>query len=225
MHPGVVGEHVRDDVRLHEEAARKARKSISQRTRKPVADSDEQFTIKMSPFPGVEFSFNMTTAPQADEARIIELVRMQLMAFFYWDTIQPGEVNGRFWRGSYMPLAPVRRPDWGNSHQRFFMSLTADWDPRVHAITAEGYFKLAIKKHPGHDAWSFAVEWNESYRIAGFFGDKDALLQLRDRLPPLPMETIRGPGTDYVRYRLEVPLSDDDDLLFDLANEAEPNTL
>jgi hypothetical protein len=220
MHSGLTGQHARDDVRLREDAARKARRSISQRTRKPVADSHEQFSIKMSPAAGVEFTFNMTSGPQADEARVIELVRLQVMGFFYWITIQPGEVNGQFWPGSYFPLTPVRRSDWGNEQQKFFMNLTVDWDPLVHAITAEGYFKLAIKKHPDHDAWSFAVEWNESYRTVGFFGDTEALYELRDRVPSLLMETIWSQGTDFLRYRREVPLSDKDDILFDMPAKA-----
>lgn len=219
MHPDVTGAHVRDDIRLHAEAARKARKSISQRSGKPVGESREQFTVKMQPFPGAELTINFTTGPQADDARIIHLVRMQVMAFFYWVTIQPGEVNGHFWLGSFMPLPPVRRPDWGNAQLRFFMDLTANWDPRVHAITADGYFKMAIKKHPQALAWSFAVEWNESYRIVGFFGDTETLLGLRDRVPSLPMVTIPGQGADFMRYRQEVPLPEEDDVLFDVPDE------
>ena len=213
MQPDAWGGHARDDVRLHTEAARKA-KTTSRRSGKPVRDSQEQLSISHA-FGGAEFKFSFTSAPQADEDRIIELVRLQVMAFFYWITIQPGEVNGRFWQGSFFPLQPVRRADWGNEQLRFFMEETKDWDWRVYAVTADGYFKLTIKKHIDELVWSFAVEWNESYRIVGFFGDTAGLIKLRDGLPEVAMQTIQAKGDDWVRHRREVPLSDDDDTIFD----------
>jgi len=94
------------------------------------------------------------------------------------------------------------------------MAETKHWDWRVHAVTADGYFKLAIKKHIDELLWSFAVEWNESYRIVGFFGDTAGLIMLRDRLPELAMQTIHAKGDDWVRHRREVPLCDEDDKLF-----------
>ena len=212
MQPDPWGAHARNDVRLRNEAERKA-KTKSRRSGKPVKDSQEQFSISHT-FGGAELKFSFTSAPQADEARIIELVRMQVMAFFYWITIQPGEVNGRFWQGSFFPLQPVRRADWGNEQLLFFMAETKHWDWRVHAVTADGYFKLAIKKHIDELLWSFAVEWNESYRIVGFFGDTAGLIMLRDRLPELAMQTIHAKGDDWVRHRREVPLCDEDDKLF-----------
>lgn len=212
MQPDPWGAHARDDVRLRKEAVRKA-KTKSRRSGKPVRDSQEQFSISHK-FGGAEFTFNFTSGPQADEARIVELVRMQVMAFFYWITIQTGEVNGRFWQGKFFPLQPVLRADWGNEELKFFMAETKDWDWRVHAVTADGYFKLAIKKHPDLLNWSFAVEWNESYRIVGFFGDTDGLMALRDRVPELPMETIYARGNEAVRQRREVPLTPEDDTLF-----------
>lgn len=213
MQPDAWGRHAREDVRLHTEAARKA-KTTSRRSGKPVRHSQEQFSISHT-FGGAEFKFNFTTAPQADEARIIEVARMQVMAFFYWITIQPGEVNGRFWQGSFFPLQSARRADWGNEQLRHFMAKTNDWDWRVHAVTADGYFKLAIKKDLDELIWSFAVEWNESYRIVGFFGDTNRLTNLRDGVPELVMETVHAKGGDWVRQRLEVPLSDEEDTLFD----------
>jgi len=113
----------------------------------------------------------------------------------------------------------VRRRDWGNDQLRFFMDLTTEWESRVHSITAEGYFKLAIQKHPTEVVWSFAVEWNENYRIVGFFGETEELLRLKKRLPAMAMETIPGEGGNWVRYRLEVPLSDEDDILFLMPDE------
>lgn len=212
MQPDPWGEHARDDVRLRKEAVRKA-KTKSRRSGKPVKDSQEQFSISQK-FGGAEFTFNFTSAPQADEHRIVELARMQVMAFFYWITIQEGEVNGRFWPGKFFPLQPVLRSDWGNDELMFFVAETKDWDWRVHAVTADGYFKLAIKKHPDRLNWSFAVEWNESYRIVGFFGDTDWLHEIRDRVPQQAMETIYARGDEVLRQRREVPLPSEDDMLF-----------
>lgn len=213
MQPDPWGAHARDDVRLRNEAERKA-KTKSRRSGKPVKDSQEEILITHK-FGRAELKFSFKSSAQADEARIFELARMQVMAFFYWITIQPGEVNGRFWQGKFFPMQSVRRADWGNEQLRFFMAETSDWDWRVHAVTADGYFKLAIKKHPDRENWSFALEWNESYRIVGFFGDIAGVVELRNRLPELAMQTIHGQSDDWVRHRLEVPLTDEDDKLFD----------
>lgn len=65
----------------------------------------------------------------------------------------------------------------------------------------------------------FALEWNESYRIVGFFGDELTVLEIRSRIPQPPMETIPGEGSDFMRFRLEVPLAEDEDRLFGSAEE------
>lgn len=53
-----------------------------------------------------------------------------------------------------MPFPPLRRADWGNDQLKSFTAETAAWEHRVHAITADGYFKIAIRKHPVADACS-----------------------------------------------------------------------
>lgn len=221
MQPTINGEYARDDQRLRDEAARKAQKCFSRRSKKRVAESNEEFSVTHSPFAGLEMTLNMESAPQADDARIIELATMHLQAFFYWATYDDG--RGRWWSGKRLFLPPVRRADWGNPQMLHFMATTAAWVPSVYTVTAEGFFGLCIRSSPSGTVWSFAIEWNESYRIVGYLGDEATLLAMRDDLPSLPTTMIPLGGEDWVRWRAETPLAEDDDTLFELP-EASPST-
>jgi hypothetical protein len=223
MQPTINGEYGRDDQRLRDEAARKAQNCFSRRSKKRVADSKEEFSVTHSPYAGVEMTLNMESAPQADEARIIELATLHLQAFFYWATYTDG--RGRGWSGKRMFLPPVRRADWGNPQMRHFMATTAAWEPTVFTVTAEGYFALFIRRGPSRAVWSFALEWNESYRIVGYLGDEATLLAMRDDLPLLPTTMTPLGGEDWVRWRAETPLAEEDDILFQLQDTApSPNS-
>ena len=93
MQPDVLGRHAHDHPALRSESERKGR-SVSKRTGKPVAGSIERLSINGSPWPGVNFTFNLSGSPQADAERVFELCRLQLMAFFYWLTYNPTERRG-----------------------------------------------------------------------------------------------------------------------------------
>ncbi|MEM6858708.1 MAG: hypothetical protein AAF559_12640 [Pseudomonadota bacterium] len=214
MHSDLVSGHSRDDPRLYTDSERKSAGSFSRKTGKPVSESREEHSISGDLF-GAQLKVTYVSAPQADHDRVLELARLQLMAFYYFITIPENGENGGYWIGRFMPLEPVRAPDWGNERQLFFMQETNDWDWRVHAITADGYFKLTLKKHPLEQIWSFAIEWNDSFRIVGFFGDESCLSALRERIPVLAMDTIYQRDNERIRQRIEVPISSADDILFD----------
>ena len=165
------GRHAASDTTLAMEAARKARNSISRRTGKAVKDSSGKIDIKGTLAPGVEFTFNLTSPPQIESNRIYELARMQLMAFFYWITYNHETKKGGFWLGSFFPVLEAIRLDWGNPVHKAFMDAVVNWEPRVLAIGADGFFKAIIRRHPAAVCWSWALEWNHKYRIVGFFGE------------------------------------------------------
>ncbi len=94
------------------------------------------------------------------------------------------------------------------------MSAVGEWEPRMLAVGADTFFKIVIRKHPTADCWSWALEWNRQYRIVGFCGDRAAAEQIARRFPQLDAQTIVQGPREYIRYRLETPLADADDLLF-----------
>jgi hypothetical protein len=202
-----------DDI-LVEEAARKAKNSISRRTGKPVKDSSEQINIKMPFAPGVELTLNLISPPQIASARIFELARMQLMAFFYWITYNQETKRGGFWSGSFFPILEAIRSDWGNSVHRAFMDAVVNWEPRVRAIGADGFFKVVIRRHPTAVCWSWALEWNHKYRIVGFFGEQESMQTVTSTLPSLDVVTIAQGPNEYLCYHTEVALEEENDNLF-----------
>jgi hypothetical protein len=208
------------DQRALEEARRKG-SARSRRTGKAVRDSAERFTIRSQIMPGVELSADFVAGPQVDPDRARRLAYFHVAAFFYLITYDRGKGCGASPPGVFTPVAQAARPDWGNAHLRAIQESTAGWHWRVHGIGADEYFKIVIRRHPDQHLalWMWALEWNQGYRIAGFFGAPPAIRPEIDRLPSLGRRCIErtvdpdaGPCETWVRD--EVPLAQEDDRLF-----------
>lgn len=213
MQPDLAGKHSHDDEIVKKEARRKARGAFSRRTNKSVENSRENISVEV-PFGDATFTFNLVSPPQIDEARVFELARLQLVAFFYLLTYDPETKRGRYWRGGFFPVMTVRLGDWGNEVMRGFADSVVAWEPHVFADGADGFFKAIVRRHPSADCWSWAIEWNRTTRTIGFFGDQSTAETVGNYLPALKMKRMaEGPGRE-VRFRTEVPLQDDEDRLF-----------
>jgi hypothetical protein len=94
------------------------------------------------------------------------------------------------------------------------MDSVAEWEPRVLVSCAQGFFKVAIRRHPDAVCWSWALEWNHNYRIVGFFGERAPTELLLKAFPNVTAVKIAQCGNDWVAYQEEVPLADVDDKLF-----------
>lgn len=200
-----------EDQTLAALSARKARGSMSRRTGKPVAESSEQSTLKGLMMPGVDVTFGFIAPPQLDRERVIRLACFHLQGFFYLITYDDAQGTGSGLPGTVGMVNHAPLQDWGNGLQRGFASLTRDWPMRVEGTGASGHFRIAIRHDPaGADLWSFALEWNKSHRLVGFFGDLDAAQTYVDTLPPLQWRRA-GPS---VRMRREIPLAEEEDVLF-----------
>ena len=217
------GMHSLSDSALATEAARKAKNSISRRTRKLVKDSSEKINIKGTFTAGVEFTFNITSPPQIESDRIYELARMQLMAFFYLITYNQKTKRGGFWLGSFFPVLESIRSDWGNTIHKAFMDAVVDWEPRIIAIGADGFFKAIIRRHPDAICWSWALEWNHKYRIIGFFGEQEPVKNIVATFPMMKVPTLYQGPNQYVSFRIEKALADIDDTLFYWENNKDAN--
>jgi hypothetical protein len=216
MMPDVMGHYAVDDERIRAEVSRKAAKAISRRTRKAVQDSQEHLQVQANFGPAL-FTFNLVGPAQVDEARIFELAYFHFRGLFYWITYQPEQRRGGFVLGGFYPMAAVRRSDWGAANLRWFMTLIKDWDLRVHAIGADGFFKVLIRRHPqGKPVWCWAVEWNCGMRVVGFAGDRAAVDAVVQTAPSETAQLLHQDGEDWIRYRTETPLPEADDDLFSL---------
>lgn len=212
MQPDVFGRNASDGCAG--EAERKRFRSRSRRTGRAVGDSAEKWMISAPFGASGEMTFDMTGPPQIESARAFELARLQMMAFFYFLTYDKALARGHYWQGGFYPLLEARREDWGNVVHRSFMAAVVDWEPRLLVNTADDHFAAAIRRHPDAACWSWAVEWNKSYRLVGFFGELAPAKQLADSFPRLSVTSVAEEGDNWFGFRPEVSLSEKDDLLF-----------
>lgn len=97
---------------------------------------------------------------------------------------------------------------------RGLQELFSDWPFRFHGATADGFFKIVIRRAPtDKDVWGWALEWNHSHRVVGFLGDEDATREYLADIPTCPRRELFG-GT--WRYRKHQSLPDEEDRLFQL---------
>lgn len=192
-------------------ASRKAAKSVSRKTKKPVAQSYDEGTIKGKLIPAVDVSFGYVMPPQVDAERVMQLARYHVQGFFHMITFDEAVRTGGFIPGEFGSVNIARRTDWGNSLQRSFADLVLGWDVRVVGEGANGHFKIAIRREPsGAETWSYALEWNRSIRSIGFFGDLETAQQYIDFLDPLRFKQI----DPLHRIREEVALAEEEDFMF-----------
>lgn len=214
MHFHTSGLRDMNDAMLQAEASRKIAKSISRKTGKPVAKSSPTLTVRVSMGPAVELTGSFTAPPQLEDSRAYELARLQMIGFFYLLTYDRVSKLGHWWSGGFYPVHGTIKSDWGNPIHRAFMKEVREWDYRLILTTAGGYYRAMIRRHPSADCWSWAVEWNDCYRLVGFFGDLAAAKAVATRLPSLPVHSIAESPDRWIRYRVEEPLPENEDTLF-----------
>ena len=222
MAPDATGSYPTDDFAFASEAERKARRSTSRRTRKPVAASGETQSLVCHFADDAKLTLGMVMPPQVDNDRVFELARYHVCAFFYCITYDASTKKGGFWPGEYMPLLPAARGDWGNSIHVGFMKAVQEWTPRLLCITAGGNFKAMIRRHPQTFTWAWALEWNQNYRVVGFAGDTEEVKTIMATVPPLKFEPAMRTERGWVRFRLEVRLPEESDTLFSCGPISEP---
>lgn len=161
-----------EDPSLAAEVQRKTRGSVSRRTGRTVARSAEPMTIRTPLWSDVILTARMTSPPQIDHVRAFDLARLQLRAFFYRITYDSVTNSGRQWPGVFVPVMLAPLSNWGDRLIAEFTRATRDWPYRYLGVTANGYFKISIRRHPeeGAACWAWAVEWNQTFRVVGFFG-------------------------------------------------------
>lgn len=199
---------------IRKEVKRKAEKSISRRTKRKVADSHEIVNCPVPLAPGVELNFDFVSPPQIDNNRLFELARMQMMAFFYFITFNSKTQKGGFWPEGFHPLSAAPHRDWGNILHKEFMNFVVNWEPKWAGSAADGFFKSIIRRHPNEECWAWALEWNNSYRLIGFFGKRDIAQKIVDSFSIQKKIKIPTDGSLSILCQLEVELLEEEDKLF-----------
>ena len=210
MLPDFYGRFGHDDESAAMEAARKAQGSYSRYTRKAVKDSHEERSFVIPFGQEASFSFKFIGLPQIENSRLFSLAHFQIAGFFYWFTFDDSSRRGKFWIGGFYPLVVTPRTDWGNPLQLAFTNEVEQWESWFIGTTADGFYRIAVRRNPDTDCWSWALEWNENYRLVGFFGDKGIAQDIASKFPKLEFRTI----ADGIRIRTEIPLKENVDSLF-----------
>lgn len=216
MQPDVLGRHPQDDEVLRQEAIRKGAGSISELTKRCVAESQEILALETPLLEGVptaRMKLSFTGPPTMDDDRAYRLAWYQVAGFFYWITYKKEKRVGCHWLGSYMPLMMVRESDWGNTLMRSFQDLVSSWDYRVFGVG--DYFSVCIKRSPdSRPLWSWALEWNRTFRLIGFAGNEEAAKQAAKNLVWPKNQTIPDGSNSCWWFRQEQHISDQDHRLF-----------
>ena len=223
MQPDGFGVFASEDGRLKAEAARKER-SQSRHTGKPVAESAVQLNLSGHLGSDATLSIAMSGPPQVSDERSFQLAYYHVQGFFFLITFDEANQRGGFFKGVFRPVMATRRADWGNAKMRAFASTKASWKVRCEGIAANEYFKVSIRRHLADaEVWAWALEWNQNFRVIGFFGNEEDVEKELAALPHLVMKEIGREGNAVYRIRHDIPLPTEDDIMFSV--KTEPETL
>jgi hypothetical protein len=208
------GRHAADEVAVRAEGVRKARGSVSPRTGKTIANSDEAFRLRGSSSNG-QIEVELKSPAQMHHETATQLAFAQIAAFFYFNSYDKVERKGRRWIGQFAPIDVVHRADWGNEQVNWFSSHVAAWDHRFWGATANDFFKVLIRRAPNDEnLWAWALQWNCAYRVYGFMGENRLLDEVIASVPPLRFAELRTDDGSVFRFRKEVPSLGDDGMFF-----------
>jgi len=212
MQPDVIGRHVIDDTILAQEAKRKGNNAYSRATGKVVKDSNQNINITAEQ-PGFKMSFGLIAPPQVSFERVIQLAYYHVTAFFFMQTYKEETKLGGYPLGKFFPIMETDKADWGNDVMMWFMQEARNWDIRLHAITAQDYFKISFRKTE-NDLMAWAVEWNQKKRCIGLWGQEADIQEIIQRRPIMERHHISGDTQNGLFMRTEKTLALEDDILF-----------
>ena len=146
----------------------RARSSVTGRY---VAESRTKFSLVGQLRESAEIRFDTVGPPQLNPANVLHLATMHVRALAYLLVPEGGHGGGGV-PPIVMLVHECGRGDWGNKRAVAFARLAADWPTRlVIPAAANGYFRASVRRNPASvPVWSWALEWNQSYRLMGFLG-------------------------------------------------------
>ncbi|MBO9710823.1 MAG: hypothetical protein J7521_21690 [Caulobacter sp.] len=201
----------RDEARVEEAARRKAANSFDPRhPGKPVGQLRHRTEVNM----GGIFKFGLVSGPQLDPRKVDLLAYRQIQGFFSLATsLDPRTTEGtRLLPGEHFGLHGFYpHQDWGNQHLVEIAARTRSLPSIAEVVTANGYFRCAMRRAGPTQPWFWALEWNKSLRLVGWIGEASSPPPWFQDLPDLGWFS-QGPQ---FRAREEIPLGDRPDLLFD----------
>jgi hypothetical protein len=160
--------------------------------------------------------------PQIDPDLLEILAFNQIQAFYALTTSHdPRQAEStsllpyRFFR----LLGFYNHADCGNPQLVEISRRVRDWTCSAIINTANGFFRTICRRRK--DEWFWALEWNKFFRVAGMLVRPERDPELLSDLPDLRWISLSA--TD--RMRTEIPLADEDDILFVASDSPSPGTV
>jgi hypothetical protein len=205
--------HKHSDPDLHLIAAQKAAGATSRATGKKVVDSLGRTDMAFRLGPEATMKFSFVAPPILRNDAVLELAGAHVQAFFYYLTYVEELKTGRFLSAQFLWSSWTRSLDWGNSNLSWFTNETKGWPSMFAGVAAQGFFRIKLtRKASDSQLGSFALEWNRSLRIVGFFGSQDEFDVISNTLPRETEELTDS----HLRLRQEIALDPANDILFAL---------
>lgn len=220
MLPDTLGRYVRDDARLTRTVARKARGAVSPATRRLAAQSYNKIDATFPIGGGASLTCRGVALPTLDEQRVARLAYYHVQGFCHFRSFDAERGHGAWLEpAQFLTFGFLTKEDWGNPHIVAFTAATRAWEPVCTTVLADGYFRHEMRKMPGADLWSWAIEWNGRLRVYGLYGAPALRGPFAAELPRLSADFSHGDTTNGFFMRYETPLADEDDQLFELPDD------
>ena len=112
-------------------------------------------------------------------------------------------------------FASCHHADWGNPHMLAIMERAYEIPCYANIVTPNGFFKVILRRSKGENGdWFWALEWNKNYRLVGAIAQPDSTPDIFSNLPELIWKELGLQDGARTRMREEIPLKNEDDLLF-----------
>lgn len=200
---------------VDETAQRKGANSYDPRyPGQPVGTLQHRSEIKA----GGIFTFGFVAGPQLDPNKVNLLAFRQIQGFFALVTsLNPQTTEGtRLLPADQFGLHGVYpHSDWGNQHLDEIARRARSLPSVAEIRTAEGYFKCSLRQPAPNLPWFWALEWNKSFRLVGWIGERQTPPQLFEGLPSLKWRDRGTQNGKRARTRREISLESQEDILFD----------
>jgi hypothetical protein len=177
-----------------------------------VKDAGDEHVVEFGEG-GMTAKFTLVGPPQLDQDAVNLLACNHVQGIFAMCATEDPRVTERskFLPASYLYcFGHYIHRDWGNPHIREITRRVVDWPCCASIVSANGYFKLMLKKCVEGEEFFWALEWNKSLRIVGAICSPSVEPKLFSDLPDLGWRYL----PDGSRTRREVTLADENDSLF-----------
>ncbi|MDO8329097.1 MAG: hypothetical protein Q7T36_01335 [Fluviicoccus sp.] len=182
-----------------------------------IKDSDDNLTIAGG-FGRSNITFGLSSPPQVEPTYFELLAFRHIQGIFSLITSHnPLTATGTtlLSHDFFHFFGLYNHADWGNPHLIEIMSRVCKFPCYANIETANGFFKVIIRKRSADDGeWFWALEWNKSYRVIGAIANINDNPAVFRNLPALVWKELGIQDGATTRIREETPLNEEQDILF-----------